>query len=280
MVVPQNYIYAKAAKRNKKRIFIFVFYILLALGSLAAAVYLIFFTQYFQIQKISFYGMNVIQEDILKQISAQYLETEKYYFFEQKNLLAMSSNGLTEMFKRELRRVKNVSVDKKFPNILDISIEEYTPAGIACNNTDAQSQRCFYFDNDGVVFDEAPFIVGELLLFIYDENINIISFPESKYSAEFIKFMLEFKQKISEENILAIEYFKVSNKFGDIEVMFRVGFKIFLSQSQMPEEQAKAALEILNSQAGNIQNLDYIDLRIKNRAYYKLKALESQAPQQ
>lgn len=279
MVVPQNYIYAKTAKRNKGRIFTSIFYILLVFGSFAAVVYFIFFTQYFQVQRISFYGMNVVQEDILKQISARYLETEKYYFFGQKNLLAMSPNGLTEVFKRELRRVKNASVDKKFPNTLDISIEEYTPAGIACNNIDAQSQKCFYFDNEGVVFDEAPFIVGELLLFVYDENVNVISFPEKKYDTDFIRFILKFKQEISEENILAMEYFKVSNKFGDIEVMFRAGFKIFLSQSQTPEEQAKAALEILNSQAGNIQNLDYIDLRIKNRAYYKLKVLENQVPQ-
>lgn len=244
---------------------------------LVAAAYLIFFTTYFNVKQISFHGMNIVHEEDLKRISEKYLETERYSFLKQKNILAMSSYGMENAFKTELRRVKKTTIDKKFPNAIDISVEEYIPSGIACNGIDAaQSQKCFYFDESGTVFDEAPFIVGEMLLFIYDENLGMIVFPEKKYDPAFIKFISDFKKNTSENNGPAIDYFKTPNKFGDIESVFRFGFKAFLSQSQMPEEQAKAAVEILNSQAENAQNIEYIDLRIKNRAYYKLKNKDSQ----
>lgn len=277
MAVPQNYIYAKKSSKNKK--YIFIFYAFIFLGPFTAIAYFVFFTPYFNVKKISFHGMNVVKETDLMRISDKYLETSEYYFLKQKNILTMSSYGLTEAFKAELRRVKNISVDKKFPNVIDVLVEEYYPAGIVCDNIDIQSQKCFYFDIDGTVFDEAPFIVGEALLFVYDENLGVATFPEYKYDFAFVKFISEFKKNISEKSVFTIDYFKDSNKFGDIEAFFRLGFKVFLSQNQDPEEQAKAVAEIINSQAENVQNIEYVDLRIKNRAYYKLKNIDNQIPQ-
>ena len=259
-------------KKRKKRIILTIFYIFLGISLLLGLFYFLFFSDYFNIKNVSFSGEETIKEYDLRSVYLKHANQEKYIFLNQKNIFALSSLDLAEVLKKSFRKIKNVKIDKKIPNSLSIAVEEYKPVGISCKNFNTSGSECFYFDKDGIIFDSAPLIIGELFLSVYDKDININNFPNAKYDKDLVDFILRFKKAILKESNLSVKYFNFKNQFNDIEIFMKKGFKIFLTKDQNPERQASDVIKVLEKEIKeNIVNLDYIDLRIKNRVYYKLR---------
>ncbi|MEK7453239.1 MAG: hypothetical protein AAB614_03320 [Patescibacteria group bacterium] len=216
--------------------------------------------------------MKTIEASELNDVYLKYMDKKNHIFLNQKNILTLSKSSLIETFKSSFRRIKDVKIERDLPFSLDISIVEYSPIGIACSGFESKDILCFLFDEDGIIFDSTPLIISDLFLLVYDNDIVKDSFPFQKYSKEKIDFSLRFKKTILREGGLLVDYFKFKDKFNDIEVMLKSGFKLFLSQDISPEKQGNAVVEILNNEIKKKAiDLDYIDLRIKNKAYYKFK---------
>jgi hypothetical protein len=279
--ISQNYLFTKT-KKKKKRILLNLFYLVLIFLVIGLGFYILFFLQYFQIKNVSFDGMVTVGEGDLKNIFSEYA-SEKRYFLENSNIFVLSSSGLSERIEKSFRRVKGVDVKKDFPDSLKINLEEYKPIGISCKETDGKKDvkklkkaECFYFDKDGIIFDSAPLTVGSLLVFLYDKNINIKSFPDNSYKKESVDFILKLKSEILKKIGISVDYFKFLNEYDDIEAVSKSGFKMFFTQDQDPLLQVEAIKELIESTIkDDIINLDYIDLRIQNRAYYKLKTIDT-----
>ncbi len=270
-IKPQNFVYTRVKKR-KKRIILTILYILLGVVFAFGLLYFLFFSEYFNIKNISFSGEKTIKEYDLKNTYFEYTGQKKYIFLNQKNILALSSSDLSEALKKSFRRIKNVKIEKNIPNSIDIFIEEYEPVGISCRDFNSAGLDCFYFDKDGIIFDTAPLIIGEMFLSVYDNNLNIENFPNAKYKKDLIDFVLRFKKEILKNSDMSVKYFSFKDQFDDIEVYLKSGFKIFLTKDQNPEKQVYDVMRVIKEEIKeNFKDLDYIDLRIKNRAYYKLK---------
>lgn len=276
-VIPQNYLFTKI-KKKKKRILLNLFYLTLLFLLLGLIFYSLFFLSYFQVKNISFEGMRTVSEDNLRAVFSKYIG-EKSLFLKNDNIFVLSSGDLSERMEKSFRRIKKVDIKKDFPDSLKIFIEEFKAAGISCKDSLGQKNienlkkaECFYFDKDGVVFDSAPLIVSDLLVFLYDKNIDINDFPDNFYEKKTIDFILKLKKEISEKIDFPVSYFSFLNEYGDVEAVFKTGFKLLLSQEQDPIFQVRAAKDVLeNKVKDNPADLDYIDLRIQKRAYYKLK---------
>ena len=268
-VHPQNYLYTRVKKR-KKRIIFSILYAVVAVLFIIAIFYAIFFTKYFEIKNIEFYGNELVSEKDLM-LSYNNVIKEDSSFLARKNIIIFPSSTLEDSIKKSFRRVKNLTVTKKFPDTLEISIDEFKPTGIACKTINMLDSECFYFDYEGIIFNNSPVIIGESLLFIYDEGISGENLPYKKYTEESIKFINAFKKLIVSEINITPKYFKFEDKYNDIELGTKSGFKIFLSQDNSYVEQAYSIVSVVQNEIKeDVVNLDYIDLRIKNRAYYKL----------
>jgi|GEM_PF-1790155 len=284
--IPQNYLFIKT-KKKKKRILLNSFYLLLVFLAVGAILYALLFLEYFQVKNVSFTGMVTVHEEDIKNVSFDYLG-QKGYFLDNNNIFALSSSDLSEKIKKSFRRVKKVEVRKDLPNSLEISVEEYEPVGISCKdslgNDDPEEFKkadCFYFDKDGVIFDSTPLIVGDLFVSLYDDNIEVNDFPEDHYKKESIDFILKLKDGISKKTGIQVDHFKFLNEYDDVEVVSKSGFKMFFTQEQDPIFQADAVKNVIeNKIKDDLVNLDYIDLRIQNRAYYKLKTIDDEASAQ
>ncbi len=272
-IPPQNYFYAKTKiKKRKKRILFFILYSFLFFAVFGAFIYFLFFTKYFEIKDVSVFGADTISENKVRDIFFSFSDGEKY-FISKKNIFVFPYADFSESLKKEFRVVEEVSTKISLPSSVNINIKEYSPKGIICSSLDVLSARCFYFDEKGIVFDKAPVIFGELLLFILDEEVFVDGFPRQVIKKNSIDFITKFKRELSNNENISILYFKFDEEFGDVEVGTENGFKIFLSQSYSPKEQAYAILSVISDRIGDrVSELDYIDLRIKNKAYFKYVA--------
>ncbi|MDP3004521.1 MAG: hypothetical protein Q8N43_03435, partial [Candidatus Azambacteria bacterium] len=88
-----------------------------------------------------------------------------------------------------------------------------------------------------------------------------------------LKFIAEFNDKITENNQFKIIEFKIRPSANfDLEAITDRGWSIYLDQNQDPVSEANTLFTILNEVIKNkASNLEYIDLRLPSRIFYKMR---------
>jgi len=203
--------------------------------------------------------------------------------------------------------IKSADIHRQLPNILRIVIEERENTGVWCqikqeteNNEQQESRsdlstttseeivesqdqtlerekereigQCFYFDPDGIVFREAPLIRGSLILNVYgiEESVQI---GDEIMPSELIEFILAVKQGLPEIKTAfgwspkAIDFEVVS--FEDLRAATDQGWQIYFNPTYSAEAQLESLKMVLDEEIGSDKVLEYLDLRIQGRVYYR-----------
>jgi len=188
-------------------------------------------------------------------------------------------------------KIKN-DLFKKFPQILElevsrdmakrgieIKIKEREEFGIICraekikqeNIEIDQTQNCFYIDKNGVIFKDAPQTSGSLVILIKDYSNRDYKLGEKIFEEKIMNFILETKDFLSSEVDLKIVDFNIlSFPPDDLKVVIDEGWYILFNLQKEAGDQLSALKAVLDEKIKDKRNeLDYIDLTIENRVYYK-----------
>jgi len=282
--IPQNYVYTRTKKKQKK-IALKILYIFLILLALGALFYFFFISSYFDIKYVNISGNETVSKNNINNIYEE-LSSGDSYFLKNKNTFVFKASALANDIKNKFKRVQDVRVSRLFPASLNITIKEYSPFGVSCVDiskregvSDYIKTGCFYFNEEGIVFDQAPDLEGNIFIFVKDSNVSGENLPQSLYSKDDVYFMYQFKDAMSKYG-LPLEYFALDDKFHDVEALTKEGFKVFLTMDLDPKEEALSLYQILNNEVKDrMAELDYVDLRIQNRAYYKFKETGTTTPE-
>src|SRR3989344_3626283 len=286
----------KLQKKKRMRHLIYASFVLLMI---CLFFYTLFFSDRFSIKDIKIFGAESISESLLKAEIAGALDMRSFVFLKNTNIFAMPSDFLRDELKVKFPKIKTVLVEKNiFKREVSFVITERKATGITCKNDDGnprtqraeqspyddnpRTQRaeqsphdgpCFYFDSEGVIFNSSPVILGAQVLKIIDDAINTdMILPNHKYLESQIWLIGFLKNKALAQNNITLRYFSFLNNHGDISAETTQGFKIFFNSQIVPAEQIKVLGGILDKEIKDqTSNLDYIDLRVENRAYYKFK---------
>lgn len=259
----------KSSKRLKKKrfflkiLFLFVLFLIVC----ACAVWSLYIPK-FRIQNISVAGAEILSvEKIITNISDSL--KGKYVFIIPKNhILVASKKEIIENLLNSFPRIKDVSLEKDFPNSLSIKIKERKSEALLCAE-DSPLGECAYVDEDGFVFEKAPYFSGEIFLKFFDERDvgNLVSdrqlLPEEQF-----KGLVDFKNYLFKENIkILIINLKED---GIYELQTGESWVILLNERnnfRIAFENLKTALDF--SIKENQKKLEYIDLRFGNKVFYK-----------
>ena len=262
----QSYLQLKRARKKKIRL---ILYCSLGAAGVASFLYLLFFSGYFSIRAVSVSGVDSALAEEIKKIAWAELEGGAL-FISRRNVLIFSTNEISEKIKNEIPALETVTAKKRFIHNIAIEAKLREKKGIAC--AEAERTQCFYFDKNGVIFEESPEIVSAAILLFRDNSVSDSSLPAEKYSKETVDFADDTKEKLFEKTGVSITHFTFLNNDGDIEARTDKGFKIMMTVDGRAEEQARVIKSVLDNEIKDkISALDYIDLRVENRAYYKLR---------
>jgi len=262
----QNYLQLKRARKKKIRLILYC-----SLGAIGAAgvLYFLFFSGYFSVRAVSVAGVDSALAEEIKKIALAELEGS-ILFISRRNILFFSVNEISEKIKNEIPTLEIVTVKKRFIHNIAIEAKLREKKGIAC--AEAERTQCFYFDKNGVIFEESPEIVGAAILLFRDNAVFGSVLPSEKYTKETVDFADNIKVKLFEKTGVSVSYFVFLNDNGDIEAQTDKDFKIMMTVDGRAEEQARVIKSVLENEIKDkINSLDYIDLRVENRAYYKLR---------
>jgi hypothetical protein len=142
-----------------------------------------------------------------------------------------------------------------------INIEERKPIGIWCFKSVSTSD-CSFFDNQGIIWGETIPSTGPLLLTVIDGQERS-TVPEVLASS--VKEIYELLPKAG----VSIETIQVRGGLHeDVRVNTNAG-PYLLMTTVFPLASQVENLKVILDREGNNPNLEYIDLRIEGRAYYK-----------
>jgi cell division septal protein FtsQ len=271
-------------KKHRRRVILDKILILL-LGLLSiffSAVYLSGLNS-LNINNIEISGNKVVDTETIKTIVEQQLAGKYFGLFPKTNILFYPQNKIKNALQNQIKRLQDINLSLKNNNILQISVYERTPEYLWCGenlpslggglpaNSQAGigegSEQCYFMDENGYIFDEAPYFSGEVYFKFYGSIQN-------------------FKQLVSFNDILIGLGLKPISLFitndGDIQIFLSGSSlaatpKIILRANadfEKVAENLETALstEPLQSEFKNkYSSLQYIDLRFGNKVYYKFQ---------
>lgn len=262
-------------KRKKKGRKIFLWFFLLTI-SIAGIVYGLFFSPYFTIDKITVEGTDIISSQDVKQIVETVLTEKVWGVFATHNVFFFPVTETQDVIVKTFPPIKEIGIATKLHPIrigswnqkseIVVRIIERPQTALTCDTS-----RCFFTDDNGVLFSPTASSSDMTLLHISESSIPEKALPYVLYSSDFISFIKNIKVAGSDEGI-AFNSFSRVNDFGDIQAYAADGYSVFFTMSQDAKKQVHILKEILSKMIqGDSAKLDYVNLRVENRAYYKLK---------
>jgi len=210
---------------------------------LGGVIYLLFFTSIFEIKKVNMEGSYIFSEEEAKNL----IGGAKYIF---------SSIELGEW----PIEVKEVSYERSYlKREVLLKVEEREHYGMWCF-----SEKCWWFDKQGVIFKEAPLTRGNFIKVIYgDREIR----RGEKIVKEELFINLADILSILERVNLEVDRFEIEDIKNEEMIAYSKGVPIYFSLRINPIFTEKA----LNSLKEELGKISYVDLRSENRAFYKYK---------
>ena len=229
----------------------------------------LFYVPYFRIKKISIEGNSSIdQEKITAEIS-NYFKDKQFKIFPRDNFFIMPKKEIINSLLEKFPRLKTISLSKNFPDAISVKVEERNNEALFCFKN--KDEGCAFIDQDGFVFDKAPyFSAGVYLTFLEEATPTVPSGLNFQViSEEQFKKIIDFKNLLTEENIKILQI--IIKKEGIYELQTNESWSILLNEkndSQLTYQNLKTTLDQIKDKR---KNLDYIDLRFGNKVFYKFK---------
>lgn len=249
-------------------------------------IYILFFSPLLAIKSVNVIGVrNIDKQSVADIVNADV--TGKYLnIFMKNNIILVNKNKIKLDLYDNLKRIEDVEITAKFPDKLLIGIKEWESILVFCSR-----DQCFVIDKNGWAYARADFEANELgereLGVLRDSSQKTINIENFSIDVGLAQFIADVKNKLEQELDIRVEQ-EIQTPMlisGDLQFKAVDGYSIYFSRgigASKSIEMLKTALN--NAIDSNKQaDLEYIDLRLDNKVYYKLKtspavAVESEQP--
>ena len=238
------------------------------------------------ISGIEIVGNKVVEAELIRGAVEEKLTGHYLWFFPKRNMFLYSKGDIVDILSLRFKRLKDINVTTKDGRTLEISVAErvpkYTWCGESLPEVNADIKSCYFLDETGYIFDEAPYFSGEVYFKFFGKVDTESPTPSGSYfsGVNFEKF-ISFKEALEAMKLEPVALYMVDD--GDVKVYLSdestlpMGPEILLkidSDYQKVAENLQAAIttEPLQTDIKNkYSSLLYIDLRFGNKVYYKFR---------
>lgn len=235
------------------------------------------------ISNIKIDGNRVVNTSKIESVVKSSIEGRYLYLFKKSNVFIYPKNKIIKDLKNEFARIKDVEISTNQFTNLSIKVSErvglYLWCGEQINEEDKLNEECYFINDEGYIFDKAPFFSGNIYFKFYSplNNKEIEPLGNSSLDPETIKDIFAFSDALEE----------MSFKVATIDMYDENEYKLYLKRSstKLPQiifKKEDNLEEILNNFSssmkqekfveevrGRYSSLEYIDLRYKNKVLYK-----------
>jgi cell division septal protein FtsQ len=264
----------RGSEKTSGSLFLRIFTWLLILCFVGVVGYMLFFSPFLTIDEISIRNEENIDEESLRAAVAENLDGKYLNLAQKNNFILASKKNIKADLKNRFKRISDVEITKEFPNKITVEIKEVRAGLIFCGG-----DSCWVIDEKGNVFAKADFVSNELgeqdMIILRNINPKNVAEEDVILEEDLVRFVMDLRSRL--EGDLGImmkkEIMTPALISGDLRLETAEGWKIYFNKNlgvKKSFDMLKAILE-RNIDRDKRANLEYIDLRVNNKAYYKLK---------
>jgi hypothetical protein len=239
------------------------------------------------IDNITITGTHIINQDdvkseIYKDISGKYI-----YLFSKSNSLIYPRKQIYNDLRLKFPRIETLSISRKDFKTLHVDISERTGSFLYCGtdvpqNSEQIGENCYFINNDGYIFDKAPYFSGNVYFKYYtiSEGNEENPLGQQMISADKFHRIMRFIDKISSIGFKPIYivlgqdgidhlYLNHGENNTIPEIIFKDNDDLDLIQDNLSIAMRKS--EFANEINSKYNTLLYIDLRFNNKVLYKFQ---------
>mgnify|MGYP001569354855 CR=1 FL=1 len=216
-------------------------------------------------------------EEVLK-ITEKKISGKYIFLFPKNNIFIYPGGAIAEEILDNMKKVKTVETKIGDGNILLVKVYERKPSYIWCpgqlppENTISDNQ-CYFLDEQGLSFSEAPRFSGPVFFEIYASSTVGNEFI-GKYPFEggLFKKLTLFKDALLQINIPATGLIRMND--GDFKFVLKTGGAVLINEKNdinISLRNIVSAKKALEDGGKNISLIEYIDLRFGNKVFFKFK---------
>lgn len=277
-----------ARSRRRKRLIILrgcVIFVV-SCGLLTLAVISFFYIPYFKIKAISISGAQTIRASDIENSVKNFISGRELWVLPRSSIFILSEDMMVAHLAKSFPRLGQITmrVDGLSPATVLVGVKERTIWAVVCHTSTSLSTNtstalgtgkdsCFYSSPDGFLFGSAPKESGSFFLRIKDnrkENYEIGDHFIPPSELDRIRIISEKIISVTHEGIDEISISK--DEIFYYEASNDDGWKIIFDSRTRPERASEnfelAYRKTLNE---DLSKVDYIDLRLENRVFYKEK---------
>ena len=245
-------IYAFGPKKEKNSLVLSsrVIWVLLFFILVVGLVYFFLFSSYFRIKNVYIVGADKY-EDKVNQVINQELK-------ERANIFLFQNQAVEKKISEKYPIFSQVKIYKGFPDALKIDLKKREPV-LICKSQGNE----FLIDKEGVAFKGE----GESFDLPILERDQEVKLKEKTFSNQFVQFFLEIVNEFSSKTNLKIKQIIASDNDYLLEVYSDRGWKAIFDTMKSAQKQLDN-LALILPQIGD-QKIEYIDLRLEEKIYYK-----------
>lgn len=283
----------KPAKKHKPIYYVAIFGIFLFL---CLAIYGLFFSSALEIKNIEVLGAQKTDPNAIRDLA--FSKMQRVAFVSGKNIFFVPSKNIeTEIFS-QFPYLKNVQIQKNFPNVLKIVLQERQPIALWCpcqlpekeivakyastskevvpilgdfqqflsthKSAENQNINCFLLDEDGVIFESASNFDFKIISQQKDLKIG-----SQVIDREVIKSIVDLRDKISQKTGLGCSEAFVFNP-NQINIKTNESWWAYFNPKKDLDWQVNAMKTVIDNKVSEDKRsrLKYIDLRFENISFY------------
>jgi cell division septal protein FtsQ len=262
------------ALRGKKKFSGKWLYRSVALFFAVTVIFTLFFSDYLKITEMRISGLEKLDEVSVRSVIGEELGSRYFNLVSRNNLILLQKSELQEVLLNNFKRIEAVSIEKFFPGSLRVTIKERRLTMLLCS-----SGKCYVLNEKGDAYAAENFTQDELekenLIILTDLSNARISTENSPLESDFQDFVLGLDRRVLEDAgiVLKKQYETPSRMSGDLKAETEEGWKIYFSESVgMEKEVLMLKTVIVNKiEKEHQKDLEYVDLRIANKVFYKFK---------
>ncbi len=254
-----------------------------------------FFSSFFKVEKIVVSGNKAVNADEVRQ-TVEIVANKKVYKFLDNSLILIRTGDIEKAIMEKFNNVNNISVAKKFPKTIVISIMEkpadilwcnrikvekvLSPAKASENNSEAagienlssDASQCYLSDEANIIYAKAQGDTAAGGVKIFRDDSIIIG---DKIADNTVKtFIRVLSNNFNSKTGLEFSYLYLPPLASrELHLITKNGWKIFFDLNRSADDQ----IDVFNSvwqesiPENYKNNMEYIDLRVQGRVPWKPK---------
>jgi hypothetical protein len=232
-----------------------------------------------QIKSIIVKGNKVLTKEEVGKFAETALSGKYFHAFPKTNIFLYPKKTVEKGLFRAFPRIASVSADLDTERIFTISLTEREPFALWCGKEMAEvssEDGCYYLDDKGFVFANAPHFSGNAYFEFYGKGILPDTDPPGHDFLPAVSYrrILKIKERLESFGVNPVKIAVLDD--GSAEFTEKSGYRVrFNIDEDISSLESNMQAVFHSSSWGDAVrsgSLEYLDFRFGNKVYYKYKS--------